>query len=60
MISWGKLKMRKWLISAIDLKWILDNVSEERINDMSEEEIEELLEILLEEESENFEEDLYC
>lgn len=52
--------MRKWIISAIDLKWILNNVSEERINDMSEEEIEELLEILLEEESENFEEDLYC
>lgn len=52
--------MRKWLISAVDLKWILNNVSEERIDDMSEEEIEELLEILLEEESENFEEDLYC
>lgn len=54
--------MRKWLISAIDLKWILNNVSEERINDMSEEEIEELLEAILEEESENYdyEEDLYC
>lgn len=54
------MKMRYWLISAIDLKWIFDNVSEETINDMSEEEIEELLETILEEESEYYEEDLYC
>ena len=54
--------MRKWVISAYDLRWIFENISEEGINNMLIAEIEEVLESILEEESEvcDCEGDLYC